>query len=670
MDDLHGPAAALRILLCVPLLILLASFPGRLGAQGAPGTAFYYEQGRAAMIEEDWYAAAESFIECLRLNGAHAEAAAALAECYYELGEFDEALIRVRRARVLARGSMPAANLEASILIALGRLDAAASVIADVLVREPYNREALFTAAELDVARGRAGDAMLRFREAVRRYPDDRRLLVSLALVAASLGDNETARSSMERALREHPGDYRVYYYAACVDARGDRVPQAIRYAEQALFHKPGYGPARFLLAGLRYRAGQYGEAARLADESIAADRENLGAWYLKGLAYGRMGRFADAVGVLSGAAVIRPEDEFVRASLEEFLIGSTGIEDPSRRRWASWHFDRARDFGKRHLAGEALFEYRRGLRLNPYAADRREYAELLRLQGYPGRYLEELRFMQDLGLGDRSVNDAVEAYDSLLSGALYRRWQVDPVDAAERHWKLAVFSLASRSGYYHADAEVTAASYVRELLVHDRNIAPMELELRQPSFSQAYRGAREGGADYFLVITVSENERDLSLKGELFAGRTGSAVGTFYAYRTGADRLRNASRGMVDQLASSLPFRGRLVARRQARGLINKGRADGVAAGAVYDVVKRGQPVILNEGIGLSYTADDLVGTITIEDAGEEVSAGTLSRNGFFDRIGEGDEVIMRAGEGGPAENGAENAVNPELRALLRTLR
>jgi tetratricopeptide (TPR) repeat protein len=625
------------------------------------------------MIEEDWYAAAESFIECLRLNGAHAEAAAALAECYYELGEFDEALIQVRRARVLARGSMMAANLEASILIALGRLDAAASVIADVLVREPYNREALFAAAELDVARGHTADAMLRFREAFRRYPDDRRLLVSLALVSASLGDNEAARSYIERALREHPGDHRVYYHAAYIDAQGGRVPQAMRYAEQALFHRPGYGPARSLLAELRYRAGRYEEAVRLADESIAADREDLRAWYLKGLAYGRMGRSADAVSVLSGASAIRPEDEFVRVSLEELLVGSTGIEDPSRRRWASWHFDRARDFRKRHLAGEALFEYRRGLRLNPYAADRREYAELLRLQGYPGRYLEELRFMQDLGLGDRSVNDAVEAYDSLLSNALYRRWQVDPVDAVERHWKLAVFSLTSRSGYYHADAGATAASHVRELLVHDRNIAPLELELRQPSFSAAYRGAREGGADYFMVITVSENGRDLSLKGELFAGRTGSAVGTFYAYRTGSDRLRNASRSIVDQIAASLPFRGKLIARRQAQGLIDKGRADGVKNGMVYDVVKQGQPVILSEGIGISYTADDLVGTVTIEEAGEELSVGTLSRNGFFDRIGEGDEIIMGAENDksrAPAENAAENAVNPELRALLRTLR
>jgi tetratricopeptide (TPR) repeat protein len=621
------------------------------------------------MAEEDWYAAAESLLEALRINPAHAEANAALAECYYELGEFDEALVWVRKARSLARGNMAAANLEAFTLIALGRLDAASAVISEVLAREPYNREALFAAGELDISRGRSSDALLRYREAVRRYPDDRRLLLSLALVAGSLGDTETAGTYINRALAQHPEDYRVYYYAAYLDSLAGSLSRAIGYAGQALHFRPGYAPARTLLANLRYRSGQFEEAARLADEAIAADRDDTGAWYLKGLSYIRMNRPADAINILTGASLIRGDDEFIRVTLEDLLIGVTGLEDPRRTQWAAWHFDRARDFRTRNLIGEALFEYRRGLRLNPYARDRREYAELLRLQGYPARYLEELRFIQDLGMGDRSLGDAVETYDALLGDALYRRWQVNPVDIAKRHWKVAVFSLASQSSFSHADAGLTASSYVRELLVHDRNISPMELELRQPSFSLGFRAAREEGADYFLVISVSENERDISLKGELFVGRTGAPAGVFYTYRTGQDRLRNAARGMVEQLAASLPFRGELVVRRQAQALIDKGRLDGVKNGDVYDVVQKGRPVVLNEGIGLSYTTDDLVGRITVENADEEVASGALSRNGFFDRITVGDEIILQAKKDENAPP-AEPGINPELRALLRTLR
>ncbi|MDR2102642.1 MAG: tetratricopeptide repeat protein [Treponema sp.] len=658
----------LRYVLIFALLFLGLGGPSP-DSQDSSNAAFYYERGRASMVEEDWYSAMEAFIECLRLNPAHAEGTAALTECYYELGEFDEALLWARKARSLARGNTALANLEAFILIALGRLEGAEAVIAEVLTREPYNREALFAQAELDIARGHASDAAARYREAVRRFPDDRRLLLSLALVLGSLGDRENAWYYTERALIQHPEDFRVYYYAAYLDAQGNRLNSAVRYAEQALFYRSGYTPARSLLASLRYRLGQFDEAARLADELIALDRNDTAAWYLKGLAYSRMERNIDAVTVLSTASIIDPEDEFIRAALEELLISETNPEDPLRNRWADWHFIRARDFRSRNLAEQALFEYRRGLRLNPYAADRREYAELLRMQGYPARYLEELKFMQDLGLADRSLNDAVETYESLLEGALYRRWSVYPVDYFKRHWKVSVFSLASQSAFYHVDAGAMAASYVKDLLVHDRNISPMDTSLRQPSFSQAFRSAREADADYFLILSVTENERDLSLKGELFVGRTGSPAGTFYAYRTGADRLRNASRNITDQLAAALPFRGELIQRRAAQGLINKGRADKVETGAVYEVVKKGRPLVLNEGIGLSYSTEDVVGTLLIGTADEEVASGTLSRNGFFDRIEIGDEIILQK-EKNDNPPPAENAVDPELRNLLRTLR
>jgi hypothetical protein len=199
-----------------------------------------------------------------------------------------------------------------------------------------------------------------------------------------------------------------------------------------------------------------------------------------------------------------------------------------------------------------------------------------------------------------------------------------------------------------------------------------VNIPLQQPSFSQAFRLARENGADYFLLVTVSEDQRDLTLKGELFVGRTGSPAGAFAAFRTGADRLRNASRGLVDQLARALPFKGELLDRRASLGLIDKGRVDGVASGAVYQVVKKGQSSVLNEGIGLSYSKDDVVGTLRIDQADEEVSAGTLTRNGFFDRLAPGDEIILQPEEktGGSAPAPVESAANPELRRLLRTLR
>jgi len=649
------------------IILVIYFFPVTLEAQQSSAAA-QFERGRYFMAEENWYSAVESFLECLRLNPAHAEATAAIAECYYELAEFDEALSWVRRARQLARNNMSVANLEVFILIALGNLDAASTLVSEILAREPYNREALFAAGELDIARNRPSEALLRYREAVRRYPDDRRLLISLALVTLSLGDGDTALTYINSALRQHPGDYRVYYYASYIYSQNNRIEEAIRFADRGLYYRPGHEPSLSLMASLRYRNMQYEEASNLCDILIANNRRDMSAWYLKGLSFIRMGRQNEAITLLTTALSINEEDEFVRAILEETILSSTTLEDPRRARLALWNFNRARSFRSRNMTEQALFEYRRGLRLNPFAAERREYAELLRLQGYPARYLEELRFLQDQGMADRSLNDAVEAYSSLLSNALFRQWQVNPIDLAERHWNIAVFSLAGQSSFYHADAGSVAASIVRELLVHDRNIRPMNLDLRQATFSQAFRQAREAGADYFMLVSVTENDRDISIRGELFVGRTGSPAGTFYTFRTGTDRLRSASKGIVDQLSGAMPLRGRLLIRRQGQALINKGKADGVTAGMVYDVVKRGRPQIANEGIALLYSPDELVGRFTISNIDEEISIGTLERNGFFDRIEPGDEVILQTAR--PSRPAPESAANPELRALLRTLR
>jgi tetratricopeptide (TPR) repeat protein len=650
------------------LFCILSLFPLRLAAQTPPSAAAYYERGRNYMADENWYSAIETFLECLRLNSAHAEGTAALAECYYELAEFDEALNWVRRARQLARSNMTVANLEVFTLIALGHLDAASALVTDILAREPYNREALFAAGELDIARNRPSEAMLRYRDAVRRYPDDRRLLISLALVTLSLGDGDTALTYINSALTQHSDDYRVYYYAAYIYAQNGRLADAIRYAERALYYKPGHSQTQSLMAVLRYRNSQYEEAIRLCDIAIAANRQDMSAWYLKGLSLIRMGRSLEAITILSNALSVNEDDEFIRAVLEETLLSSTALEDLRRARWAMWHFNKARNYRSRNLTDQALFEYRRGLRLNPLAQDRREYAELLRLQGYPARYLEELRFLQDQGMTDRSLSDAVEAYNSLLSEALFRQWRVNPTDIMERHWKVAVFSLAGQSSFIHADAGSVAAGVVRELLVHDRNITPMNMELRQATFSQGFRQAREGGADYFMLVSVTENERDISIKGELFVGRTGAPAGTFYTYRTGADRLRGASRGIVDQLSNAMPLRGRLLIRRQGQALINKGRADKVTVDTVFDVVKRGRSQTANQGIALVYGEDELVGTFTVTNVDEEIAVGNLTRNGFFDRIENGDEVIFMPQS--PSRPAVESAANPELRALLRTLR
>lgn len=651
---------------CVCLVLCLSS--PLLSAQ--QNLASWYEQGQSAMVQEDWYSAAEAFLEVLKINPSHAESTAALAECYYELREYDQALSWVRKARLLSRGSMSLANLEALILIAMGQLDSASLVLSDILIREPYNKEAVFASAELDLARGKTGEAVKKYREAVHRYPDDRRALISLALVLGSLGDYDTARGYVKKAVALHSDDFRIHYYSAYLDALAGKLDSAANSLAIALTLKPDFLAARSLLALVRYRSNRFDEALRLADQIIAADRNNVSAWFVKGMSFIRLGRYPEARQVLALALSIDSDDEFVRSALEDVILKSTTIESPERAVWASWHFKKAQAYLSNNLSQEALFEYRRGLRINPYAAERREYAELLRIQGFPERQLEELKLMQDIGRADRTINDTVEAYNSLLSDTLSRIWQVNPFTLENRHWKIAVFSVGAQSGMNHVDAGAVTASYVQDILSQDGNIATLPLEQRQSSFSTAFRTAREAGADYFLIVSVKEEDRALSIQADLYVGRTGSEVASFSVYKVGQDRLRNGSRQIVAQLQMLMPFRAVIAQRKGSLVLIDKGRADGVAKSNTYQIIKQGSASIKNEGVGLSYTQGDMVGTLVIDEVGELLAQGTVSRAGFYDEIQSGDEVISLHENGSSPVPPKDQSIDPELRALLRALR
>jgi len=648
--------------------LLLLVIPFLLPAQQSLPS--WYAQGQTAMVQEDWYGAAEAFLEVLKINPSHAEATASLAECYYQLREYDQALSWVRKGRTLSRSSMALANLEALILIAMGQLDAASSVLAEILAREPYNKDALFAAAELELASGKVGEAVKKYREAVSRYPDDRQALISLALVLGSIGDYDTARSYVAKAVTLHSDDYRVHYYSAYLDALAGKLDSAASSLDIALTLKPTFQAARSLLAVVRYRSNRFDEASRLADQIIASNRNDVSAWYIKGMALIRLGRLAEARQILAMALTIDGEDEFVRTALEDVVLRSTAVESAERAVWASWHFKKARAFLNNNLSQEALFEYRRGLRLNPYGAERQEYAALLGIEGYPGRQLEELKFLQDIGRSDRSINDTVEAYNSLLYDALPRIWQVNPYTIQNRHWKLAVFSVGAQSGMKHVDAGAVAASYIQDIFSHEGNILTLPLEIRQASFSTAYRTAREAGADYFLVISVKEQDRDLSLQAEMYVGRTGSRAAVFSVYKVGQDRLRNGSRQIVSQVQNSLPFRAVILQRKASLVLIDKGKADGVAKSNTYQIIRKGSVTVKNEGLGLTYTPQDIIGTLVIDEVDELVAQGTASRAGFYDEITSGDEVIALPAKDENPIFPKNETIDPELRSLLRSLR
>ncbi len=611
-------------------------------------------------FSEDWYPAIDDYLAAVALNPSYGEAYSGLAECYYELGEYDQALSYIAKAAPFRKGDSGLANLEGFVRVGLGDLGGARKAFSSVAAALPNDLDARFGLSLLDLSAGKKSEARARLEDSLRISPQNARALLSLALIAADQGREAEARALVEEALRYHGSEPKTQYVAASIAAAAGDFDQAAFHARNALDLKPSYSEARLLLGSLMYRAGSFDQAIALMREAVARDRKDGMAWYTLGLAQESAGKRPEAVYSLKTAAALRPDDELARIALELAVADSSSAEDASRAPYADWHVVRGREFEDRSSYDQAIFEYRRALRIYPYSKQARLlYAGMLKARGFPGRYLSELQFLKANGAADQAVLDSIETYDSLLVDALGRNWGVDEEALPKRPFRIALMYLGRPDSAIHASGQELALRYLADILASSSRAAILPVAPKAASFADAFRTAREAEADYFAIVSFKETERDVEMDIDLRVARTGSPATSFKSYRTGNDRVKDSAARAADLLVSALPPLGSLLKRSQERVLVDLGKADGIAGGAKLVVVKKGAAQPKPEGLGLSYPQSSVLGDVSLTSIGEEVSEGALKTAGFFDTINIGDEVLLAPGGTG-AQGAAAGAGSP----------
>ncbi|HUX39803.1 MAG TPA: tetratricopeptide repeat protein [Rectinemataceae bacterium] len=605
----------------------------------APG---YASRAATRAFSEDWYGAIDDYMAALKINPSFGDAMVGLAKCYYQLGEYDQALSYATQAEPYRRGDRSLVDLEGFIRAGLGDLSTARARFESVLGSSPNDLDARFGLALLDLAEGKKTEARLRFEDSLRIAPLDARSLASLALVSLDQGRPEDASVLVEKALAAHSDDARVQLVAAKVDAARGLTAKAIFHARNAVGLRPGQGGYRALLGSLLYSTGDFKGCEAVMRDAIAVDRKDELAWFALGESQVAQGEVSDAIYSLDTATGLSPDDEVARIALEEIVMDSSPLEGGQRKRYADWHVAKGRELEDRSYFDQAIVEYRRALKIDPYSVQGRTlYADLLRKRGYPARQLSELRFLEGIGKADRSALDTIEIYTSLLSGTVAGDWNVDQFALQKRPYSVAIFWEPDLSSEYHLDVSSIFRRYLTDLLGSSSRLSVPKLAEKVSSPGEAFRLAREAGADYYLLLSIKESDREIQVGGELRVGRTGSLATTFRSYRTGNDRVKNTALRLADSLVAALQPKGSILRRSQDSVLVDLGSADGFKVGDNLLVFKKGTLGVMSEGLGPYWPAQAQVGTLTLTKIDEEVATGTLKSSGFFDTINVGDEVI-----------------------------
>ena len=648
------------------LWVLSAAAPG---AQENQARSFLH-LARELQLGGDFLGAIEQYRAALAVNPDYGEALAGLAECFFRLEEYEEALPHVLRARRYDQSNLALAVLEGRIRIGLGELEKARSLFNGVLSREKNNLEAQFALAELDIASGKRRNAALKYLETLRIRPDSQQALLALAVLNESEGDSGTAQRYLELALRYHADDPGVRYAAARFALQQGDSARAERHLQAALAVRPAFVDASLLLADALLEQERPADAIAAMRDLLAGRRDLPLAWYLLGLAQERSGDLTQALASLSSAARLASEDELVRLALENLALTKLEIKDESRRRLALPHLERGRRFEERNMLEKALNEYRRCLLLDPESRDGRlAYAGVYRLLGYPDKYRQELEVLRSLGFQDTAVTDGIEIVDSQLLDTVAASWGLDQYALERRKYSLAAYCVPRKMRELHPFADRELAKYLKDQLLRFDTVVIPDAEPLVRGFEEAFRSARGMGADYFLILRFEESERSFSAELEQYLARTGTRVATYRAFRTGNDRVQDCLTLLTSQLEAALPAWGRLVTREFDTGVIDLGTLDGLKAEDRMVVVKRGKVRLRNDGVGLAMDEKDIVGDFRVVRPDERVSEGLLSRRSFFDLTNPGDEIVFNQAETAPAKSQAEEAPAGLLRRLYRLL-
>ena len=612
-----------------------------------------YNLGMEAQQNENFYVASQYYLEVTAENPAFTDAWYKLAECSYKLGEFDLALNYLDNAEKYEKNNLAIQNLKGMVYVSLGRIDDGRAIFNNILKKYPNDIDAHFGLAEIELYEGRFSGAQNQYMEALKRQNTNRKALLSLALVNAERGQTQAAENYLRQALSYYSGESEVHYLASIIySMKGDYVT-AEKQARIAVEVNSDYDKAYDMLSTVLYKQSRYKEVIDISDYLISRNRKNTNAWFIKGVSQCKLGNISGAIETWTAGLSINPQDEIMRSALENEVRNTLSLEDSHRSLYAQYHVENAKQYASRYDGSGAVYEYQRALLLDPMNYEARAaYADILEINGMHELYLEQLKFIKEHNSEQISkaggkkllteLNDKIEAYNYLLTDTLGKKWNVEPFYLDKTRWNIAVFYEDTNSTFIHADTNRLVANAAADIF-SGVAITSVKTQVTPVSgYGEAFKNSRAGGFDYFIILSLSEGENDMTLSSTMYSGRTGLEVSKNSFYCTGNNRFSTVLRRFRNSVLEKLAVRGKILARNGKTILVDLGKSENIVKDAQLKIIKKGQIRTADSGTGLYYRDADVLGSITITTAGEEISEATIENHGFYDKINIDDEIVL----------------------------
>lgn len=271
---------------------------------GYSSTAWIYR----ARLSKDPLVALEYLEKGLQLNRDLPEALETLADTYFSLERFPEALSALDRYLIQHPGEASILNKKARVLIRLGQYSFANEIL-EARTKDQQNRDYKIASAELFRKEGRYDEARASLQDALNLDERDREAYRVLAELEMERENLDGALEALDRFLSKFPSD-----------------PWAIRNRGRLLFQKKAFRESLesfqellvidntmdqellSIKAELHFNLKEYDRSLQTLEKLLDAFPENARGWFQKGLTLDHLSRTELARGAYENALNLNPE--------------------------------------------------------------------------------------------------------------------------------------------------------------------------------------------------------------------------------------------------------------------------------------------------------------------------------------------------------------------------
>ena len=265
---------------------------------------------------------------------------------------------------LLARDRMAAIHLQQ------GHADMARKLLAEVLLKNPRDDDALILRSTLEMQQNDPTGAIADLRAVLRDQPKAVALQRALASAYLAKGQSALAEEALRAGMKTAPNDPLIRIELARLLVQTERAPQGVALLEETVKLLPDQVPAREALLRTYMATGNLQDARAAAEQLQKQQPRSAIGFYYAGLIAAREKRLDDSLANLQNALALQPDGVAVLSALAQVKLAA---KDPEG----------------------AVAEYRAALKLAP--SDPQLVSEAARLYEKQGR-----------------IDDAIAGYDAL----------------------------------------------------------------------------------------------------------------------------------------------------------------------------------------------------------------------------------------------------------------